>query len=271
MLGLQVVSALRRCPARSLLDLRAGRLRGGGGLHAALPGARVSDLEIELLNYDEEVLTSASPIVETTARGERDRAADPRHPPPRARLREPGRSSSTRASTWTSRSPAPSSTARSRWPTRPASRPAGVHDQALPRRAVLRAAGKDQLEAGDELELNGPYGVFILREHSDGRLLFIGGGAGMAPILVAAELDGRARHRAEGHLLLRGAHRGAICSSSTSSSDLRAPARLPLRPCALGLHPTRSGTARRADHRRRRPHRRRPAATSKATCAGRRR
>jgi propane monooxygenase reductase component len=41
---------------------------------------------------------------------------------------------------------------------------------------------KDQLEPGHELEVKGPYGVFILREHSDADLIFIGGGAGMAPI-----------------------------------------------------------------------------------------
>jgi propane monooxygenase reductase subunit len=39
------------------------------------------------------------------------------------------------------------------------------------------------LKAGDELELRGPYGVFTLRE-SDRPLVFIGGGAGMAPILA---------------------------------------------------------------------------------------
>lgn len=41
---------------------------------------------------------------------------------------------------------------------------------------------KDDLSAGDELEIKGPFGVFILREHSDSDLIFIGGGAGMAPI-----------------------------------------------------------------------------------------
>jgi propane monooxygenase reductase subunit len=38
------------------------------------------------------------------------------------------------------------------------------------------------LQAGDELEVKGPYGVFTLRQ-TDRPLLFIGGGAGMAPIL----------------------------------------------------------------------------------------
>jgi propane monooxygenase reductase subunit len=39
------------------------------------------------------------------------------------------------------------------------------------------------IKAGDELEVTGPYGVFTLRASSPRRLLFIGGGAGMAPIL----------------------------------------------------------------------------------------
>jgi len=41
-----------------------------------------------------------------------------------------------------------------------------------------------ELQAGHELEVTGPYGVFTLREKSDRPLLFIGGGAGMAPILA---------------------------------------------------------------------------------------
>jgi len=40
------------------------------------------------------------------------------------------------------------------------------------------------LKPGDELEITGPYGVFTLRAKSDRPLLFIGGGAGMAPILA---------------------------------------------------------------------------------------
>jgi propane monooxygenase reductase component len=41
----------------------------------------------------------------------------------------------------------------------------------------------DQLKTGDEVQVTGPYGVFTLREKSERPLLFIGGGAGMAPIL----------------------------------------------------------------------------------------
>jgi propane monooxygenase reductase subunit len=40
-----------------------------------------------------------------------------------------------------------------------------------------------QLAVGDRLALTGPFGVFTLREGHDARLIFLGGGAGMAPIL----------------------------------------------------------------------------------------
>jgi propane monooxygenase reductase subunit len=40
-----------------------------------------------------------------------------------------------------------------------------------------------QIVVGDTLQVKGPYGVFTLRESSERPLLFIGGGAGMAPIL----------------------------------------------------------------------------------------
>jgi propane monooxygenase reductase component len=41
-----------------------------------------------------------------------------------------------------------------------------------------------QLQIGDRLELSGPFGVFTLREGDDVDLVFVGGGAGMAPILA---------------------------------------------------------------------------------------
>ncbi len=40
-----------------------------------------------------------------------------------------------------------------------------------------------QLAVGDRLNLTGPFGVFTLREGHDTDLIFVGGGAGMAPIL----------------------------------------------------------------------------------------
>lgn len=40
-----------------------------------------------------------------------------------------------------------------------------------------------KLEVGDSLTMSVPYGVFTLREKSEGDLIFVGGGSGMAPIL----------------------------------------------------------------------------------------
>jgi propane monooxygenase reductase subunit len=41
-----------------------------------------------------------------------------------------------------------------------------------------------QVNVGDRLDLTGPFGVFTLREGQDADLIFVGGGAGMAPILA---------------------------------------------------------------------------------------
>jgi propane monooxygenase reductase component len=41
-----------------------------------------------------------------------------------------------------------------------------------------------ELAVGDQLNLTGPYGMFTLREGFDTELIFVGGGAGMAPILA---------------------------------------------------------------------------------------
>jgi propane monooxygenase reductase subunit len=40
-----------------------------------------------------------------------------------------------------------------------------------------------ELKVGDQLDLSGPFGVFTLREGYESDLVFVGGGAGMAPIL----------------------------------------------------------------------------------------
>jgi len=42
----------------------------------------------------------------------------------------------------------------------------------------------ERLTAGDRLELTGPFGVFTLRDAPDRDLVFVGGGAGLAPILA---------------------------------------------------------------------------------------
>ncbi len=47
---------------------------------------------------------------------------------------------------------------------------------------LFSAVPRQRLQVGDRLELTGPFGVFTLRD-SDAELVFVGGGAGMAPIL----------------------------------------------------------------------------------------
>jgi propane monooxygenase reductase subunit len=42
----------------------------------------------------------------------------------------------------------------------------------------------DELQVGDRLEVEGPFGAFRLRESSPNDLLFVGGGAGLAPLLA---------------------------------------------------------------------------------------
>jgi propane monooxygenase reductase component len=49
---------------------------------------------------------------------------------------------------------------------------------------LLAGRNGDGIKAGDRLTVTGPYGVFTMRRTSDRPLLFIGGGAGMAPILA---------------------------------------------------------------------------------------
>ena len=112
----------------------------------------LTDLEVELINYDEDILQGGPPAAEATARVEaiEELTHDIRRleleliEPERARV-------PVRASTSTSRSRArTATTARSRSPTcRPTRSRAGVHDQALSRRALLRPArgGRDLVGA----------------------------------------------------------------------------------------------------------------------------
>jgi propane monooxygenase reductase subunit len=52
-----------------------------------------------------------------------------------------------------------------------------------------------ELKVGDRLDLTGPFGVFTLRD-SDADLVFVGGGAGMAPILsLLRSMADRGIHR----------------------------------------------------------------------------
>ena len=112
-----------------------------------------------------------------------------------------------------------------------------------------------KLHVGDRLNLTGPFGVFTLRDAPDTDLIFVGGGAGMAPILCLLRsmaergIDRKAVYyygaRRRGDSLLRRRTAGAGAGT----------ARFPLRTRAV-----RGGMGRRdrPDHRRRRRQRRQP-------------
>jgi propane monooxygenase reductase subunit len=141
-------------------------------------GHAYGDLEIELINYDEDMILSGVPIrlvdtevAEVTALTHditRLRLAGemPFKPGQYADIGVPG------TAEWRSFSMANS--------------PGDGHLEFIVKRYPGgRFSGllEGGLRPGDPLRVRGPYGSFTLREKSDRDLLFIGGGAGMAPIL----------------------------------------------------------------------------------------
>jgi propane monooxygenase reductase subunit len=145
----------------------------------------VSDLEIELINYDEEILRSGVAVrtlrtrvdaIESLTHDIRrlvlrldEDTGLPFHPGQYVDIKIPGADGAHRSFSM-------------------ANTPAdeGVLEFMIKlypggRFSALLADGR--ISVGDELELRGPYGVFTLRESSARPLLFIGGGAGMAPVL----------------------------------------------------------------------------------------
>ena len=149
----------------------------------------LSDVEIELLHYDEEILRSGSPIVRATAEVEEVQALT--HDIRRLvlRLRDPGHVSFQAGQYMDVAVPGADGEHRSFSMANTAEgRPDhlefmiklldGGHFSGL-----LDTANGDGIKVGDELTCTGPYGVFTLRDSSPRRLVFIAGGAGMAPIM----------------------------------------------------------------------------------------
>jgi propane monooxygenase reductase component len=140
-----------------------------------------SDLEIELINYDEEILRSGAPIRTVTTRVEAVEAltGDIRRlllaldeplefkPGQYVDIHVPGHDGEHRSFSMANTTPGELEFMIKLYP-------GG-------RFSGLLADGA--IKPGDELQVTGPYGVFTLRPSSPRRLLFIGGGAGMAPIL----------------------------------------------------------------------------------------
>jgi propane monooxygenase reductase subunit len=145
-----------------------------------------SDVEVELLHFDEEMLRSGVPIVEATT--EVEAVEDLTHDIRRLvlRVREPAELTYNAGQYMDIRIPGTEDEHRS---FSMANLPAdgrlefmikiyeGGHFSGL----LANAAG---IAVGDELHCTGPYGVFTLRKTSPRPLVFIAGGAGMAPILA---------------------------------------------------------------------------------------
>jgi propane monooxygenase reductase subunit len=149
----------------------------------------VTDVEIELINYDEEILRSGSPVVTSAAQVEV--IEDLTHDIRRLVLRVPDASGlSFQAGQYMdiaipgaenehrsfSMANTPGDTDRLEFMIKLYT---GGHFSGL----LSAGANGHGIKVGDALQCTGPFGVFTLRDSSPRRLVFIAGGAGMAPII----------------------------------------------------------------------------------------
>jgi propane monooxygenase reductase component len=145
----------------------------------------LTDLEVELINYDEDMLKAGLPLVEAKARvtAVEELTHDIRrlelellepeeldfHPGQYVDISIPGADGNHRSFSMAN---LPSDKGKLEFMIKlyPDGRFSGL-------------LGSGEICEGTELEITGPYGVFTLRDQSPRRIVFIGGGAGMAPIL----------------------------------------------------------------------------------------
>ena len=146
----------------------------------------MSDVEIELLHYDEDAIRSGVPIVTATAEVETVESLthDIRHLV--LRLRDPEQLTFHAGQYMDIAVPGHDGEHRSfsmaNTPSQPDRLEFMIKLYDGGRFSGLLANG-DGIKVGDELTCTGPYGMFTLRDSSPRRLVFIGGGAGMAPIV----------------------------------------------------------------------------------------
>ena len=146
----------------------------------------LEDLEVELINFDEEILRSGVPVQEGTARVD---AIEPLthdirrlvlslgepaelefHPGQYVDITIPGAEDGAHRSFSMANLPSDKGRLEFMIKLYPDGRFSGL-------------LGSGEICEGTELDITGPYGMFTLRDQSPRRLVFIGGGAGMAPIL----------------------------------------------------------------------------------------
>jgi propane monooxygenase reductase component len=144
-----------------------------------------SDLEVELINYDEEVLHGGTPprTVQTTVAA----VAPLTHDIRLLRLKvQDGEPFTFRPGQYVDiRIPDHEDEHRSFSMANTTSVPGELEFmiKLYPGGRFSGLLAEEKVSVGDALDVTGPYGVFTLRSSSPRRLLFIGGGAGMAPIL----------------------------------------------------------------------------------------
>jgi propane monooxygenase reductase subunit len=144
-----------------------------------------SDLEVELVNYDEEILRGGSPLrtVSTTVTAVAPLTPDIRllrlkvrddepfvfKPGQYVDIRIPGEADEHRSFSMANTTSVPDELE--------------FMIKLYPGGRFSGLLQDEHVSVGDVLDVTGPYGVFTLRSSSPRRLVFIGGGAGMAPIL----------------------------------------------------------------------------------------
>ncbi|SFE91069.1 propane monooxygenase reductase subunit [Actinacidiphila alni] len=143
-----------------------------------------SDVEIELVNYDEDMIRSGLPVLDVTARV----AAldDLTHDISLLRLTLPEQSGFRFHPGQYVDIGVPGTDEHRSFSMANTSAADGQLEFIIKRYPGGRFSGllEDGLTVGDRLDLKGPFGTFTLRAGSDRRLVFVGGGAGMAPILA---------------------------------------------------------------------------------------
>ena len=147
----------------------------------------LSDVEIELINYDEEVIRSGVPIVTATAEVEAVESLT--HDIRRLVLKLPDPIAFNAGQYMDIQIPGVEGKHRSFSMANTPGQPdrlefmiklyEGGHFSGL----LSESANGNGIKVGDALTCTGPYGVFTLRDSSPRRLVFIAGGAGMAPIV----------------------------------------------------------------------------------------
>ena len=209
----------------------------------------MSDLEVELINYDEEVLKSGIALQTQKMRVETIEALT--HDIHRLVL--PRRPSRFKPGQYVDIKIPDSEEVRS---FSMANLPGGELEfmiKVYPDGQFSSLLSEGGLKEGDEVEVTGPYGVFTLREKSERPLVFIGGGAGMAPVLsLLRSMADKGSDRPGGLLLRRPRPEDLFHLDELAELEQRLP-NFRFVPALSEAARTTTGTARRADHRRRGP------------------